>query len=240
MLSAFQHHPGDNSDHARLLPTTLFVNPCTRVCNQSSCIRLLPFALHGGAIMKVLNAVTSLLGDLSKQVKSSAASGPTSAVKRYGYPSPIRRIRGARLVSIRQAYFRMYPLCEHCKACGIVAIATELDHIVALVNGGADFDTDEGLNRQGLCTPHHAAKTAQDMGYEYSPKLEVGLDGWPIAQEPIPMATGTTHWPSPMHPHHPTDLMAQDGEGGSKVQVPSDAKPLCPSILLNSHKPRTP
>lgn len=83
-------------------------------------------------------------------------------------PAPSRatdyRIRGRELQRIREHHFREHPLCVHCIARGIVTPATELDHIVALVNGG----TDTPDNRQGLCTNCHAAKTAQDLAV--SPK----------------------------------------------------------------------
>lgn len=77
-----------------------------------------------------------------------------------------QRIRGRRLQHIRRAHFRLHPLCEKCDELGIVRLATELDHRVALVNGGLDFDRDEGTNRQGLCAEHHAIKTAADLGHK--------------------------------------------------------------------------
>jgi 5-methylcytosine-specific restriction enzyme A len=51
------------------------------------------------------------------------------------------------------------PLCVMCLAQGIVSAATELDHILALSNGGADT----AANRQGLCAACHRAKTLIDM-----------------------------------------------------------------------------
>jgi 5-methylcytosine-specific restriction protein A len=72
------------------------------------------------------------------------------------------RIRGRRLQKIRADHFRLYPLCVMCKAKGRISLATQLDHIVALVNGG----TDTSDNRQGLCTPCHEAKTRRDLGYK--------------------------------------------------------------------------
>jgi 5-methylcytosine-specific restriction enzyme A len=72
------------------------------------------------------------------------------------------RIRGRRLQEIRDAHFRLYPLCVECEKRGIVRLATQLDHVVALVNGG----TDTPDNRQGLCDPCHAIKTAADLGHK--------------------------------------------------------------------------
>jgi 5-methylcytosine-specific restriction protein A len=72
------------------------------------------------------------------------------------------RIRGRRLQEIREAHFRMHPLCVHCDQRGIVRLATQLDHIVAITNGGRDVQS----NRQGLCVPCHAVKTAADLGHK--------------------------------------------------------------------------
>jgi 5-methylcytosine-specific restriction enzyme A len=85
-----------------------------------------------------------------------------------------RRYTGRRLQVIRKRYFQQEPLCVMCKAAGRVRLAQELDHIVALVNGGEDVPE----NRQGLCSECHEAKTRLDMGWK--PKPQVGLDGWPV------------------------------------------------------------
>src|SRR3954468_21802259 len=69
------------------------------------------------------------------------------------------RIRGRALQRIRREHFQAEPLCVACEAEGRVSLATELDHIVALCNGGAESPG----NRQGLCADHHAAKTQRDV-----------------------------------------------------------------------------
>lgn len=68
------------------------------------------------------------------------------------------RIRGGNLQRIREDYFRLKPLCVACEEAGRTSLATELDHIVPLWKGGADAPH----NRQGLCSPCHAAKTAEE------------------------------------------------------------------------------
>lgn len=90
------------------------------------------------------------------------------------------RLRGARLQKIRAAHFRLHPLCVRCKAKGVVTLATQLDHVIALVNGGLDFDEDDGTNRQGLCEDCHLQKTAEDMGQTYRPRVDILADGWPL------------------------------------------------------------
>ena len=46
-----------------------------------------------------------------------------------------------------------------CRVCGIKS-SLEVDHIVAIVNGGDEFDKN---NLQVLCHLHHVKKTRQDM-----------------------------------------------------------------------------
>ena len=87
------------------------------------------------------------------------------------------RIRGRTLQRIRKAWFQVYPLCVDCERKGRVRLATELDHIIALTNGGKDFDQDDGANRQGLCDECHELKTAKDLGRTH--KQRIGADGWP-------------------------------------------------------------
>lgn len=73
----------------------------------------------------------------------------------------------------RERKRREDPLCKRCRERGIVRPWTQLDHTVALVNGGED--TDE--NTQGLCDECHEAKTREDLGQQG--KQRIGTDGWP-------------------------------------------------------------
>jgi 5-methylcytosine-specific restriction protein A len=77
------------------------------------------------------------------------------------------RLAGRRLQRIRADWFDRFPLCEHCRTAKPprVRLATQLDHIKPLEDGGDDFDCDDEQNRQGLCDDCHAAKTAKDRGY---------------------------------------------------------------------------
>lgn len=74
------------------------------------------------------------------------------------------RINGGALQRLKAAHLRERPLCVRCLRLGLTRVATELDHIVPMFKGGADT-RDPFENRQGLCTPCHRAKTAEDMGH---------------------------------------------------------------------------
>ena len=73
-----------------------------------------------------------------------------------------QRIRGRALQRIRQRFLRANPLCMSCYERGYAQAATQLDHIIALVNGGTDTQD----NRQGLCDECHEAKTRIDLGLQ--------------------------------------------------------------------------
>ena len=87
---------------------------------------------------------------------------------------PVARIRGRKLQRMRSEHLRANPLCVVCLSKGLTVAACELDHVLALTNGGTN-DLD---NMQGLCTACHADKTRQDLGHK--PRPAIGLDGWHI------------------------------------------------------------
>lgn len=71
-----------------------------------------------------------------------------------------KRLDGRRLTELR---YRMWLDDPHCTACSQLTRypnGFELDHIVALVNGGSDTRD----NRQLLCLDCHRAKTREDLG----------------------------------------------------------------------------
>ena len=84
------------------------------------------------------------------------------------------RIRGSKLQQIRRATLSLNPLCIVCQKAGRITAATQVDHIIALTNGGSD--TQE--NRQGLCYECHRLKTADDLGNKR--RSGVGADGIPL------------------------------------------------------------
>lgn len=76
-------------------------------------------------------------------------------------------------------HFLREPCCVHCEREDPprYTAATQVDHIVALANGGSDFDIDPD-NAQSLCDEHHERKTATDLGYVQ--RTECDAAGMPI------------------------------------------------------------
>ena len=61
----------------------------------------------------------------------------------------------------REAYLAAHPLCIQCGKNARLTAATEVDHIVPLNDGGAQYDES---NCQGLCKSCHSRKTATEDG----------------------------------------------------------------------------
>jgi len=91
---------------------------------------------------------------------------------------PVVRQRGRKLQERRARFLRANPLCQSCLKANRLRPACEVDHVIALVNGGADDFTTNG---QALCKPCHREKTARDLGYRARP--QVGLDGYPVGTQ---------------------------------------------------------
>jgi len=93
---------------------------------------------------------------------------------------PVKRIRGRKRKEMNAITLTANPLCVKCQKRGVVTPATEVDHVVALVNGGAD----DLANRQGLCDDCHTEKTRRDLGY----RERSGCDASGLPTSP------THHW----------------------------------------------
>ncbi|MCI4653114.1 MAG: HNH endonuclease [Sphingomonas aquatilis] len=72
---------------------------------------------------------------------------------------PDRRKRGRAGQRDRAAVLADEPLCRRCLANGRTEPSTVVDHIIRLADGGSD----ERGNKQGLCTPCHDAKSAEEQ-----------------------------------------------------------------------------
>lgn len=76
-------------------------------------------------------------------------------------------------------------MCQECKRQGIIKAGTDVDHIVSKAKaaqmGWTQEQMDDPKNLELLChTPCHEAKTARETGRTYRPKVQIGLDGWPV------------------------------------------------------------
>lgn len=83
---------------------------------------------------------------------------------------PVRpkRLRGRKWMAIRQAVLTAEPRCVPCLAMGKASAAQEVDHIIALEDGGSN----DIENLQSICISCHVNKTRRNYG--------VGLDGVPL------------------------------------------------------------
>jgi 5-methylcytosine-specific restriction enzyme A len=75
----------------------------------------------------------------------------TSSERGYDY-----RWQKVRLLVLRRDKY----LCQHCLRQGVITVATDVDHIIALSRGGARLDP---ANLQSLCRTCHNRKTASDQ-----------------------------------------------------------------------------
>lgn len=90
------------------------------------------------------------------------------------------RKRGRGAVADRARIMRRdYGLCQSCAERGHIKQAVEVDHILALCNGGSDADD----NKRALCDDCHKDKTRSDLGQK--PKAACDVNGLPI---------GKHHW----------------------------------------------
>ena len=60
----------------------------------------------------------------------------------------------------RLRHLKREPLCRQCKAAGYTVAAKIVDHIIPLLAGGADDES----NFQSLCMMHHNQKTGKERG----------------------------------------------------------------------------
>lgn len=91
-------------------------------------------------------------------LKPRIVCAPSKLKHATANPSATPRMRGRAWMDRRAAWLRANPLCAHCTEQGQTIVATQVDHIIPLWNGGADDES----NYQSLCVPHHDAKTAAE------------------------------------------------------------------------------
>lgn len=91
---------------------------------------------------------------------------------------------------IRERIFkRDCGLCQSCHRNGRIKQGNQIDHIVALTNGGSNED----VNLEVICLECHSAKSLVDLGFR--PQVTTGLDGWPTeSKQPNIRAIWRMNW----------------------------------------------
>jgi 5-methylcytosine-specific restriction enzyme A len=69
------------------------------------------------------------------------------------------RTRGRRGQERRAFFLTLHPLCQTCLDQGRATLATQVDHVVPIAQGGPDADPD---NWRATCVPCHREKTARE------------------------------------------------------------------------------
>lgn len=67
-------------------------------------------------------------------------------------------------------------LCQPCLKANRITQASQVDHIKPKAKGG----TDDEENLQAICVDCHKIKTAEDEGKTLTPRVRIGIDGWPM------------------------------------------------------------
>lgn len=94
-----------------------------------------------------------------QMLKPRLATIDTRKVKEIAAnPNATPRIRGRAWMNTRAKWLSAHPLCIMCEQRGRVTAATEVDHVIPLVEGGKDDDS----NYQSLCYAHHKDKTSEE------------------------------------------------------------------------------
>ena len=73
-----------------------------------------------------------------------------------GRAGATKRTRGSAWMKRRALWLSKHPMCEPCMKEGCVTQAQEVDHIIPLVNGGRDDES----NYQSICVECHKKKSA--------------------------------------------------------------------------------
>ena len=101
----------------------------------------------------------------------------------------VERLRGRALQRQRErVWLRDQGVCARCGRVTAFPSGFELDHKVALANGG----TNDDVNMQILDHACHEAKTNEDLGHR--PRVAIGLDGFPIEEPADSVRRRTARW----------------------------------------------
>lgn len=81
---------------------------------------------------------------------------------------------------------RDFGICQPCKLNGYIHTGNEVDHIISRAEGKrlgwaqSRIECDDNL--QTICHAAHIEKTATENGKTYNPKIQIGIDGYPITK----------------------------------------------------------
>lgn len=101
----------------------------------------------------------------------------------------VERLRGRALQRQRErVWLRDQGVCARCGRVTTFPSGFELDHKVALANDGTNDDE----NMQILHHKCHDEKTNEDLGY--TPKVAIGVDGWPVEVPADSIQRRTARW----------------------------------------------
>jgi len=84
--------------------------------------------------------------------------------------------------SIRDRVIATQPLCLHCEAKGLTVIATQVDHIIPIVDGGNPTSMD---NLQPLCATCHSRKTCKENEPEKTIDTTLGYTDTTVHEQVI-------------------------------------------------------
>lgn len=102
--------------------------------------------------------------------------------RKSNWPTTSRHARGygSRWDKLRKVILRRdngLCQCDECQGGKIrLSIATEVHHIKSKSSGG----TDDPSNLQAINKECHKRETASEQGRTLKPKVNIGLDGWPV------------------------------------------------------------
>lgn len=77
-------------------------------------------------------------------------------------------------------------MCQECKRQGIIKAGKDVDHKVSKAKaaqmGWREDQIESTANLEYLCKTCHDEKSARETGRTYRPKVQIGLDGWPVGE----------------------------------------------------------
>lgn len=103
----------------------------------------------------------------------------TESRQSRGYGSAWEKVRA-------EVIERDLGLCQECKRQGRIVQGKDVDHKVSKAKaaqmGWREDQIESTANLEYLCATCHKIKSAKETGRTYRPKVQIGLDGWPVGE----------------------------------------------------------